>query len=165
MITTASINAPQGVAVIGTVTFLDGNVVLGTGAASLSVSTLAVGQHSIVAIYSGDADNQAATSNVLVETIQVIGTNATLISSLNPSLSNAPLTLTSTVVGKGGSVTGTMTFEDGTTVLGSANLNAAGAATFTVLGLSPGRHSIIAIYGGDANNSRAARTTLLPVNR
>ena len=164
---TASINAPQGVAVSGTVTFMDGNVVLGTGsvspvgAASLTISTLAVGQHSIVAVYSGDANNQAATSSVLVETIQIIGTNATLISSLNPSLSSGPLNLTSTVVGKGGSVTGTVTFQDGTTVLGSANLSAAGAATFTVSGLSPGLHSIIAVYGGDANNSQCTSPVLL----
>jgi sugar lactone lactonase YvrE len=164
---TASINAPQGVAVSGTVTFMDENVVLGTGsvspvgAASLTISTLAVGQHSIAAVYSGDANNQAATSNILLETIQIIGTNATLISSLNPSLSNGPLTLTSTVVGKGGSVTGTVTFQDGTTVLGSVNLNAAGVATFTVPGLSPGQHSIIAIYGGDANNSQCTSPVLL----
>ncbi|MGA1984234.1 MAG: Ig-like domain repeat protein [Acidobacteriaceae bacterium] len=167
LILTASINAPQGVAVSGTVTFMDGNVALGTGAvspvgaASLTISTLAVGQHSIVAVYSGDANNQAATSDILVETIQIIATNATLISSLNPSLSNAPLTLTSTVVGKGGNVTGTVTFEDGTTVLGAANLNAAGVATFTVSGLSPGLHSIIAIYGGDANNSQCTSPVLL----
>jgi sugar lactone lactonase YvrE len=167
LILTASINAPQGVAVSGTVTFMDGNVALGTGAvspvgaASLTISTLAVGQHSIVAVYSGDANNQAATSSTLVETIQIIGTNATLISSLNPSLSNAPLTLTSTVVGKGGSVTGTVTFEDGTIVLGAANVSAAGVATLTVSSLSPGLHSITAIYGGDANNSQCTSPVLL----
>jgi hypothetical protein len=51
----------------GSVTFLDGAVTIGTGslasgAASLSISTLAVGTHTITASYSGDSDFSASTS-------------------------------------------------------------------------------------------------------
>ena len=163
---TATMAAPQGAAVTGTVTFKDGTTVLGTAtvngadAAVFSIATLAVGQHQITAVYSGDANNQAATSSVLVETVQTAGTSVTLISSANPSLASAALTLTSTVVGKGGSVTGTVTFEDGTTTLGAATLNAAGVATFTVAGLTPGLHSMVAVYGGDANNLGSSSAVL-----
>jgi hypothetical protein len=155
---TATITSPQSAAVTGSVTFKDGTTVLGTsvvngsGAAVLNISSLVVGQHSIVAFYSGDALNRAAASQPLLETVQTAGTSVTLISSANPSLSNAPLTLTTTVVGTGGSVTGTVTFQDGTTTLGAANLNASGVATLIVSGLTPGLHSIVANYGGDANN-------------
>ena len=155
---TATISSPQSVAVTGSVTFKDGSVVLGTvsvgnaGSAVFSTTALAVGQHTIVAVYSGDSLNQAAASNTLVQTVQTAGTSVTLVSSANPSLANAPLTLTSTVVGTGGSVTGTVAFQDGTTTFGAANLNASGMATLIVSGLMPGQHSIIAVYSGDANN-------------
>jgi hypothetical protein len=164
----ATIAAPQGVAITGTVTFKDGATVLGTGnvgaggVAAFSSSTLTVGQHPIVASYSGDANNLAATSSVLLQTVQIAGTSVTLISSANPALAGAPFTLTSTVTGTGtgGSVTGTVTFEDGTATLGAANLNSAGVATFQVSGLSPGLHSIIAVYGGDGYNSQSSSPVL-----
>ena len=164
----ATVAAPQGVAITGTVTFKDGATVLGTGSvgaggvATFSSSTLAVGQHPMVASYSGDANNLAATSSMLLQTVQIAGTSVTLISSANPALTGAPLTLTSTVTGTGtgGSVTGTVTFEDGTATLGAANVNSAGVATFQVSGLSPGLHSIIAVYGGDGYNSQSSSPVL-----
>jgi hypothetical protein len=163
---TATVAAPQGVAPTGTVIFKDGAAAIGTssvnaaGVASLSLATLAVGQHSIIAVYGGDANDQAASSNLVAQTVQTAGTSVTLISSANPSLAGAPLTLTSTVVGRGGAVTGVVTFEDGTTALGAANLNASGVATFIVSGLAPGLHSLIAVYGGDANNLESASPAL-----
>lgn len=163
---TATIAAPQGVAVSGTVTFEDGGKVLGIGSvnaagvATFSIPSLVIGQHLIVASYSGDTNNQAATSNALVQTVQAAGTSVTLISNVNPSLANAPVTLTATVVGKGGSVTGVVTFMDGTTTLGATNVNA-GVATFLVANLSPGLHSMIAVYGGDENSSQSTSPVLL----
>jgi hypothetical protein len=163
---TATVAAPQGVAVTGAVTFKDGSTVLGSGTvnagvATFSTSALVVGQHSIVASYSGDANNLPAVSTALLQTVQIAGTSVSLISNANPSLAGAPLTLTSTVTGRGGSVTGTVTFEDGTTTLGAATLNAAGVATLIVPGLTPGMHSIVAVYGGDADNSQSTSTVLM----
>jgi hypothetical protein len=155
---TAAISSPQAAAVTGSVTFKDGSAVLGTvgigntGTAVLNTSALAVGQHTIIAVYGGDSLNQASTSGVLVQTVQTAGTTVTLISNANPSIATSPLTLTSTVVGTGGAVTGTVKFQDGTTTLGAANLNASGLATLAVTGLTPGPHSIIAVYSGDAND-------------
>jgi len=167
VIFTATIAAPQGAAVTGTVTFRDGATILdmGTvgagGVATFGTAALAVGQHSITASYGGDANNQAATSSILVQTVQIAGTSVTLISSANPSVAGAPLTFTTTVVGKGGGVTGTVTFQDGTTTLGAATLNASGVATFALSSLSPGVHSVIAVYSGDANNSPSTSPTLV----
>jgi hypothetical protein len=59
----------------GTVTFEDGTITLGSpvalaaGRASYSTSALAVGSHSISAVYSGDGQNAASTSQVVVETV------------------------------------------------------------------------------------------------
>ena len=58
----------------GTVQFLDGATVLGSGTiakgwATLQLSTLAIGTHSITAAYSGDVNNLAGTSAVLSQAI------------------------------------------------------------------------------------------------
>ncbi|MDM7999656.1 MAG: Ig-like domain repeat protein [Dehalococcoidia bacterium] len=60
-----------GTGATGTVTFMDGDTVLGTsavvdGVATLTISTLAVGGHSITAVYSGDA-NFAGSSSVALD--------------------------------------------------------------------------------------------------
>jgi hypothetical protein len=153
---TATIAAAAGAAATGTVTFKDGGVAIGMatlsagGVGTLSTTGLAVGMHSITVVYSGDVNNQAATSSALQETVQTAGTTVTLGSSANPSLNTAALTLTATVVGTGGTVTGTVTFQDGATVLGTSAVNASGIATLVVNGLAPGQHPILASYGGDA---------------
>ena len=53
--------------------------------------------------------------------------------------------------GASGSPTGTVSFMDGKSLLGTAPVGAGGAASFTTTGLSVGGHTITAVYGGDAN--------------
>jgi hypothetical protein len=56
--------------------------------------------------------------------------------------------------------TGTVSFYDGTTLLGTSSLSA-GSATFSVASLATGAHSLTAIYSGDGNfnlNTSAAST-------
>jgi len=50
------------------------------------------------------------------------------------------------VTSQAGAPTGTVSFQDGTTVLGSATLDATGAATFSASGLALGAHSLVAYY-------------------
>jgi hypothetical protein len=63
------------------------------------------------------------------------------------------VTFTTTVkqsVSGTGVPTGTVTFKDGSTALGTVALNS-GVAMFTTSGLSVGSHQIVASYSGDAN--------------
>ncbi len=59
----------------GTVTFNDSSMTLGTGTlnssgvATYTTSTLSVGQHSITAVYPGDANNAGSNSAVLIQTV------------------------------------------------------------------------------------------------
>ena len=59
----------------GTVTFNDGaaaicaGVALSSGGASCAISTLAVGQHSVTAVYSGDTNFHGSTSPILTQTV------------------------------------------------------------------------------------------------
>jgi len=89
----------------------------------------------------------------------VLGTTDTsLASNLNPAAPGQAVTFTASVMAYGGTPTGTMTFLDGQTVLGTATLTPGGMgaqASFTTSGLSLGSHSVTAVYGGDGSYARS----------
>ncbi|TYC14527.1 DUF11 domain-containing protein [Actinomadura syzygii] len=68
--------------------------------------------------------------------------------------------LTANVTCNAGAPTGTVTFLDGDTVIGTAELGADGTATLTTSSLEPGRRQIIARYEG---NGRCPPSTSEPV--
>ena len=150
----------NGVTPTGTVTFKDGAAALGTatlanGAASLSTSNLAVGVHAITASYNGDTDDQASTSNILTQTVQ-LSTTLSLSSSANPSLAASQVTFTAQLTTRSGVIPGgTISFKDGTTSLGVATIGANGVAVYTTSSLTVGQHSITAVYGGDTTDTAA----------
>lgn len=156
---TATVSSSGGIPT-GTVTFKNGATTLGTsnldgtGHASFTTSTLAVGANSITAAYNGDSSFNASTSSPLTQTVNKDATTTTVISSQNPSIRGQSVTFTATVVANapGTAVpTGTVTFKDGTRTLGSSTLNASGQGTFSISSLKKGSHSITAVYGGSAN--------------
>jgi hypothetical protein len=81
------------------------------------------------------------------------GTSTALTVSTSPAVFGQSITLTATVTATGtapnNTPTGTVTFFNGTTSLGSATLNASGVATLTLAAQPPGALSITANYGGD----------------
>jgi hypothetical protein len=79
----------------------------------------------------------------------------TVAASANPAFVSNPVTFTATV----SAPTGTVSFYDGQTLLGSATL-AAGVATYASPGLAAGPHSITAVYSGDGNFLTATSTVL-----
>jgi len=144
----------------GVVTFTDGTTVLGTavlskGKASLSVTKLAAGSHGIVAVYAGDALDAPSTSAPFVQKVQA-ATSVSLVSSSSPVNYGIPITFTATVVALPSGAwpwvpTGTITFFDGTSALGTVALSS-GAATLTIPRLAHGTHKITAFYDGDATD-------------
>ena len=148
----------------GTVTFLDGATVLGTGTidfgvATLATSSLAAGTHSITAQYGGDSNYSAAVSTAVPQVVNLASSTVTLVSSLNPSTFGASVTLTATVTP---GATGTVTFHDGATSLGTGTISS-GVATLTTSSLAVGTHSITAQYGGDPNFNTAVSTAVSQV--
>ncbi|MFN8630190.1 MAG: Ig-like domain repeat protein, partial [Chloroflexota bacterium] len=138
----------------GTVTFsIDGTpvlpaVALTAGSASISTSALSVGTHTIVASYSGDANNAASTSSPLTQTVNAITTTTAVVSDLNPSVFGQNVTFTATVSPT--AVTGTVTISiDGVDV---ATGDAAGPVVHATAALTVGTHTVVARYSGDANN-------------
>src|SRR5262249_39620870 len=81
----------------GTVTFKDGTATLGTGTvngsgqATFTVSTLAIGGHTITAGYGGDTNLSGSTSASLSQTVNPAVTTTTLTSSVNPTVYGQPV--------------------------------------------------------------------------
>jgi hypothetical protein len=59
-----------------------------------------------------------------------------------------------------GTPTGTVTFMEGSTALGTVTLDATGSAAFQYGGFTTGKHAISAVYGGDANFAAATSPTI-----
>src|SRR5439155_283758 len=130
----------------GTVTFYDGKTKLGTasldatGHATLRITSLGLGAHSVSACYEGDGDRAvskatAASSGSLSETVSQASTVTTVHSSLSNPVFGQTVTFTTGVVAKlpgGGVPTGTVTFKDGTHVLGTVSLDSTGHASLNV---------------------------------
>jgi hypothetical protein len=127
----------------------------GTGKASFSSTSLSVGTHTITAAYSGDTDDTASTSSQLTEVVKPIATATSLGTSATAG-TNPQTVLIATVIGVSGPVpTGTVTFMNGTTAVGSAPLDANGVATL-IPDLSNATYSIVASYSGDSIHSPSA---------
>jgi hypothetical protein len=119
-----------------------------------------------MATYAGDG-SFSQNSGVAGQTVSKASTAASLSSSANPSIINQAVTFTATVsaVAPGaGAPTGTVTFSDGATSLGSASL-VNGQATLTTSTLAVGSHSITASYGGDGNFNSSSSTMSQTVNK
>jgi hypothetical protein len=95
------------------------------------------------------------------------GTSVVLTSSQNPSITGNTVTFTAAVGGTVGVPTGTVTFSDGTTTLGSPVPLINSSAQYAAANLSIGQHSVTASYSGDNFNgpsiSPATPQTVNPV--
>jgi hypothetical protein len=140
----------------GTVTFLDGTTPLGTGAvnpsgiATLPVSTLAVGSHSITAVYSGDTNFIAATSSALTQLVQDF--------SLTISTSSGSTGVTSVTALPGGTAVYTFTLSPvgSTTFPATVTLSASGLPTGATYTFSP------ATLAAGAGSTQVTLTIQLP---
>jgi hypothetical protein len=146
------------------VTFYDGtmaiaSVALAGGTAAYSTSALSAGTHSIKARYSGDA-LLAPSSGSVTQAVLKYTTTTTLRSSPNPSSYGQPVTLTATVISAGPAPTGTVTFRNGSVILGSRTLNAGGIATLTTTKIPVGTDALTATYNGDASNSKSVSAAI-----
>ena len=139
-----------------TVQFMIGSNSLGSattsgGTATLNTTSLPVATDSITASYVGDTNYAGSTSNTTSVPVAQATTSLTLSSTPNPSTVGQAVVFTATATGEfGGTATGTVTFSNGTTSLGSATLTG-NVATFSDSSLAQGSYNVTAAYGGDTN--------------
>lgn len=177
----------------GTVTFYDISgatpINLGTatvnsaGVATLTLSTLSVGTHSISASFASSVNTPSGTTNFLASTTAGVPlvvnlpqstTTTSVGSSANPSYQGENVIFTATVVQQPFTITvpaglsnpaptGTVTFYDGTMALGTATLGANLTATYATSALAVGTHPITAVYSGDTANVTSTSAVLSQV--
>jgi hypothetical protein len=173
---TATAVAPGAGTPTSTVTFQDGNAVLGTvaigagGTATFTTSFAVAGGHVITAVYNGDS-NFSASSQALTEQVNAPtthnATTTTLLASANPVEVGQVVTFTATVrdsVGTG-TPTGTVTFFVGNSAVARVTLDASGLARIRLFFSRTGRFAIRAVYSGDAEFDASSQSLTEQVNR
>jgi glucuronoarabinoxylan endo-1,4-beta-xylanase len=162
----------------GSISFLDGSSSLGSvalvnGVATLTTSTLAAGTtHTLTGTYAGNSTFAASTSNSVSLVINAptnIATTTVLAASPNPATTGATVTLTATVTSSNTTEVpaGSVSFYDGTTLLGAETLTAATAdtatAVYTTSSLSAATHSVTASYAGNTTFVASTSAAVSPV--
>ena len=154
-------NITNGNTPTGQVEFFDGTTDLGAGIAlsggsnsatsTLTISTLALGNDAIQAVYSGTGVF-ADSNDVLTQSVDA-ATNTSVASADNASTFGEVITFTATVTntsGAGGTPTGKVEFFDGATDLGPGTALtgtvASATSTLAISSLAVGGHSIRAVY-------------------
>ena len=174
----------------GTVAFsIDGNpfdteTLVSGSAASVSISNLAVGTHTVTATYSGDTNNTGSTGTLAGgQVVSSANAGVSIASSLNPSVYGQSVTFTATISGANGlvkgrkpgkngirpqEVTGSVTWSDSN---GPLTCTETGSSTTTVTSGNPGSatcttsalavaasDTITGAYSGDSNHNSGSGT-------
>jgi hypothetical protein len=159
----------------GTVWFIDSTTTTTLGSGTLSRGTpntatfttsptsLAVGAHSIIAVYGGDSNLPGSQSAPLTQNIVGASSSTNLIQSSATTAYGVSVTFTATVTsGSTGTPTGTVTFNDGATVLApNVALNAGGQAIFSTTSLAGGQHTITATYNGSTSYGQSTSNSVV----
>ncbi len=123
-----------------------------SGRATVTLTAPALGAHTLIASYAGDAQNVPAASQPFVQTV-VLRPTTTTFNTSSTNLSAGQQLILISVVQPGSAAprppTGQVTFQSGTTVLGTTAISAAGVATLTVTAAQANLNTT-AIYSGDS---------------
>jgi uncharacterized delta-60 repeat protein len=120
---------------------------LGAWAASLTLQS--DGKVVVVGGWGNVQGSQLALARYLTTPVSAANASHTTLT-VGPASAGSAVTLTATVTGTHGKPTGSVTFLDGTTILGAAAVGSNGQAAITTTALSGGPHHVTAQYSGDA---------------
>src|SRR5215471_6261238 len=93
----------------------------------------------------------SVTSGTAMLTVNAAGATTSVVSSKNPTVFGQAVTFTATVSATNGTPTGTVTFLDGASSIGTATLDSTRTASLATSALAVGNHAISASYPGDSN--------------
>jgi hypothetical protein len=144
-------------------TAVGGAVTLSSGTASFAISTLAVGLHTITAVYTPDTGNFTGSNGATGQRVGALASSTTTLS-VAPATVMFGDTATLTAVVTPSFATGTVSFYEGATLLGTSSLDNTGTAVLPISTLNAGVHTITANYNGDpgvpASTSNAVQLTV-----
>lgn len=107
------------------------------------------------------SDTYFTSTGLGVLNVLLIPTTTAVTSNLTPAMTGSAVTFTATV--SGGTPTGSVTFYDGPTPLGTSPLNGSFQATLTRSNLTAGTHTISAQYAGDPSHATSTSASLSQV--
>jgi predicted small lipoprotein YifL len=129
------------------------------GSTTFTIHRPSVGSHTLNAEYAAQGNfGASAASGTLI--VNQAATTTTVTSDSYTSTSGSLVTFTATVTSTAGTLTGSVTFMDDMTALGTGTLSG-GEATFSTSTLTVGVHSITAQYGGDTNFSASTSSPII----
>ena len=126
----------------------------GSGNASLAISTLSVGSHSIRAVYAGDVNFGASLSSIFTTAVNRANTDVSEVIGSNSSVFGQGVIFTatvSTIAPGAGAPAGTVSFYNGPTFIGEATLNGSDVATLATAALPVGSPAVTAVFDGSSN--------------
>jgi hypothetical protein len=133
----------------------------GSASAVSKTSMLTAGMYTLSVLFTPtDATAYKTATGSVSLTINKAAPGDVLTSNTNPVLVKDPITLTATVSSPASTPTGTVTFLDGTTPIGTGTLSSSGVATLSLSTLAVGSHSITSVYSGDVNFATATSSAL-----
>ncbi len=135
---------------------------------AFNTGTLPIGNHTVQAVYNGDPDYFGSTSSVATFRVRnpLLPTTTTEVAAPGSVVAGQTVTLSADVSADSGTdpVTGSVTFTDGSELLGTVTLDGAGHAQLDVSSLAVGSHAVVATYSGDdvyaASSSTSATVTV-----
>jgi probable HAF family extracellular repeat protein len=155
------------VPITGNVSWYDNGALLGTarltsiGTSSWEPSSWTGGVHNVTAVFPGSSTLAESTSPVFRQTVNASSTRTTISASANPATPGQAVLFIATVVPTSGTIAGTVTFEWGSTVLGTGTLDPrTKQARFTTTFKTTGTYSIRAVYVGSQNFLPSASSTV-----
>ncbi|MCB1259367.1 MAG: Ig-like domain repeat protein, partial [Acidimicrobiales bacterium] len=140
---TGSVTLSEGATTVGAAT-LDG-----TGQATITVATLAPGDHALTAHYGGDGANGPSSSAAVTHTVTAAATITSLdVSPAGSSVYGNAVTVTATVSSTDAPLVpgGHVQFFDGPTSIGIAELDPSGTGSWTKLSPAVGTYDLHATY-------------------
>jgi len=125
------------------------------GKAAYTDSALSVGDHTVIVHYLGASDYQTTDSSAGTHEVDKATTTIVVASSPTPTVFGQPTTLTASIqvsAPGSGHPGGTVSFYDGTTLLGTGTVDpVTGLATLTSASLPSGNHAFTVSYTGDGS--------------
>ena len=140
-----------------------GSAVISGGTAKLITNKLAVGSLLLTAMYLGDNFAAKSISTAIHLRVSQAQVAMTLKSTPNPSIFGKSVEFTATFASTGGLPTGTVTFSNGSTTLGTSRIIAGKAVFYTTL-LPQGSNDVSATYAGSVDYSSASDSVVQVVN-
>ena len=152
---TAAVTQTIGTAIpTGTVQFsvdgvnVGGPVTLSGGVVTYTTSLLAVGLHTVTAVYTPSSANFTGSSGSIGQRVGAVASSTTTLT-VSPTTVMYGNTATLTAVVTPSFATGTVSFYAGSMLLGTASLDSTATAVLPISSLNAGVYNIVAKYNGD----------------